>query len=434
MLNWLVSYFTKQGTIPASTSESFRVNILVGSCITTSLLVVPFLLYWGGQTELQGAQFYLLLILLAALVTTPFLYRGTGSVIISGLFVNAISVLVLIIFTWIDGGLFSTALVWYSILPLFAGFYAGLRYAFIVIGILLSSLVIMYFSHQAGLVPEQTISGYPMMMLYFGSALAVTILALVITHSFVRWSEAVQNDLIRANDAKNEFLSGISHELRTPLNSILGFSEVLNEGYAGELSEKQALYTDHIHASGKHLLHLVDDLLDITKIDAGSMEFQPSSVNVSELINSSVEMLRGSALKKNIAMQTEIDVNLDNGSIVLDEIKVRQVLINLLGNAIKFSPPSSVVTLRAAIDEDNLVLEVIDSGPGVPEKYHKTVFERFFQLNRDCDNKDPGTGLGLTICKHFVDMHGGYIYLKESIKGAHFVCELPTGIEPVATH
>ncbi len=430
MINRLVRYFTNKGSLAETASESFHVNILLGSCITSIFLIFPFLIYWGYQTQLQSPQFALLFVLTVALVCTPFLYRSTGSVPVSGLFINAISILVLIVFTWIDGGLYSTALVWYPILPLFAGFYAGLRYAFMATAVLLSSLVVMYFSHQAGLVPEPRITGFTQMLMYFGSALAVTILALVITQNFVRWSEAVQNELIQANEAKNEFLSGISHELRTPLNSILGFSEVLNEGYAGELSEKQSRYADHIHSSGKHLLTLVDDLLDITKIEAGSMALQPHPVDVPELVSSSLEMLRGSALKKEIEMQTEVAGDLQDNSIVLDEIKVRQVLINLIGNAIKFSPNASVITLRAAINDEKLVLEVIDSGPGVPEKYHQSVFERFFQLHSDSDNKEPGTGLGLTICKHFVDMHGGYIYLKESLKGAHVVCELPTTLDP----
>lgn len=429
MLNRLNQYFTDGGTIPDNASESFRIKILLSSCLATSLLASPFLIYWGIISRLQSPQFLLLLALVVTLLSAPFLYKLTRSLTIAGLYTNVVSIWILIFFTWIDGGFYSPALIWYPILPLFAGFYAGLRYSVGVTAVLVASLFVMYAGQQYGLVPNPRTSESTLVLMYLGSATAVTLLALNITKNFVEWSFAVHSELIRANEAKNEFLSGVSHELRTPLNSILGFSEVLSEGYAGELSGKQLRYAEHIHTSGKHLLSLVDDLLDITKIESGKTDFKPRPVNVAELIQSSMEMLRGSALKKEISLCTELGDRVDSDSVVMDEIKMKQVLINLVGNAIKFTPRKGSVSLSAKLDNDKLVLEIVDSGPGVPEKYHQSVFERFFQLNRGSENKDPGAGLGLTICKHIVDMHGGYIYLRESLRGAHFVCELPTTLK-----
>ena len=430
MLEPLISYFTNAGTIPRNASESFQIKILLTSCAATSILTSPFMVYWAYASEMQSMQFYLLLGLIVALVLAPFLYKVTKSVVLSGLFTNVVSLVVLISFTWIDGGLYSAAIVWYPILPLFAGFYAKLRYASVVTLILVLSLVIIFICHLYGLVPQPRIAGATLLMLYAGSAIAVSFLGLIMAKKFIEWSFEVQNELIRAGEAKNEFLSGVSHELRTPLNSILGFSEVLSEGYAGQLTEKQQRYTEHIHSSGKHLLSLVDDLLDITKMEAGQLDFHLQPVNVSELIKSIVEMLRGSALEKNIELKAELDESISTNPVVMDEIKVKQVLINLIANAIKFTPKEGTVTVGAKINDKRLIIEIVDSGPGVPDKYRQSVFERFFQLTQEGDSKNPGTGLGLTICKHFVEMHGGKIFLRDSQCGAHFVFELPTTLEP----
>jgi signal transduction histidine kinase len=227
-----------------------------------------------------------------------------------------------------------------------------------------------------------------------------------------------------ANQHKSDFLANMSHELRTPLNAIIGFSEVLIDKMFGELNEKQLDYLNDIHSSGKHLLSLINDVLDLSKIEAGRMELEISSFDLPAALASALTLVRERAQRHGIALALEVDPHL--GELRADERKCKQILLNLLSNAVKFTPDGGSVTLRARLDTDNAEIAVADTGIGIAKEDQQTVFEEFRQVGRDYTKKAEGTGLGLALAKRFVELHGGTIRLEsEPGKGSTFTFTLP---------
>jgi signal transduction histidine kinase len=227
-----------------------------------------------------------------------------------------------------------------------------------------------------------------------------------------------------ANKHKSEFLANMSHELRTPLNAIIGFSEVLLERLFGEVNEKQADYLNDIHSSGKHLLTLINDILDLSKIEAGRMELEPSSFEVSSALSNAMTLVRERAQRHGIALGQQVDPKL--GEIIADERKFKQILLNLLSNAVKFTPDGGRVDVLARREDSNAVISVHDTGIGIAPEDQATVFEEFRQVGRDYTKKQEGTGLGLTLTKKFVELHGGRIWLEsEPGKGSTFTFSIP---------
>ena len=230
-----------------------------------------------------------------------------------------------------------------------------------------------------------------------------------------------------ANKAKSEFLSGMSHELRTPLTSIIGFSQVLAEQYFGELNEKQAEYVKDILDSGEHLLSLINDVLDLAKVEAGKVELELSSFNMKELLEGSLVMIKEKASKHSISLESRISPTLDNLVITADQRKLKQVMFNLLSNAAKFTPDHGQITVEAERKGKKLIVSVTDTGIGVSPKYQKKIFEEFYQAHTGPKDKTPGTGLGLPLSRSFIEMHGGKIWVesKGKGKGSRFVFSLP---------
>ena len=227
-----------------------------------------------------------------------------------------------------------------------------------------------------------------------------------------------------ATQHKSEFLANMSHELRTPLNAIIGFSEVLLERLFGELNEKQADYLNDIHSSGKHLLSLINEILDLSKIEAGRMELEPSSFAVATTVADALSLIRERAQRHGIALEREIDPQL--GEITADERKFKQILLNLLSNAVKFTPDGGQVAVRARRENSNAVISVRDTGIGIAPEDQAAVFEEFRQVGRDYRRKQEGTGLGLTLTKKLVELHGGEIWLEsEPGKGSTFTFSIP---------
>ena len=228
-----------------------------------------------------------------------------------------------------------------------------------------------------------------------------------------------------ANRNKSEFLANMSHELRTPLNAILGFSEVLKEKMFGEVNEKQLEYLEDIHSSGQHLLALINDILDLSKIEAGRMELELSRFDLAGLLGDALMLVRERAGRHAIALQLEVEPGI--GEWVADERKVKQVLINLLSNAVKFTPAGGNVTLRARRSDDGGVeVAVIDTGVGIAEADQALVFEEFRQASGDHLGKSEGTGLGLSLAKRFVELHGGSIRVESAPgRGSTFAFTLP---------
>jgi signal transduction histidine kinase len=214
-------------------------------------------------------------------------------------------------------------------------------------------------------------------------------------------------ELEAASRHKSEFLANMSHELRTPLNAIIGFSEVLMQKMFGEVNEKQADYLKDIHDSGKHLLSLINDVLDLSKIEAGRMELDLSSVHVPTAISSAMMLIREGAQRRGIEPQQEIDTRL--GDIQADERKLKQILLNLLSNAVKFTPEGGKVTVSAHLDTDKVRIAVRDSGVGISVEDQASLFQEFKQFGKDAARKAEGTGLGLALTKRFVALHGGTI-------------------------
>ncbi len=248
----------------------------------------------------------------------------------------------------------------------------------------------------------------------------------------------------RANRAKSDFLANMSHELRTPLNAIIGFSEVLKEQYFGPLVDKQEEYVDDIMESGRHLLSLINDILDLSRVEAGKTELELSQVNISQLIDNSLIMIKEKASKHQIALEKEVTQAVQAQAISADQRKLKQVLYNLLSNAVKFTPDGGAITIRAGqvygktrlgydtgTDDACIEISVTDTGPGIDPAYHDKVFEPFFQVHGTRQDKSPGTGLGLPLTRDLVTLHGGRIFLTSEGqgKGATFSFIIPVNLK-----
>jgi two-component system, NtrC family, sensor kinase len=226
-----------------------------------------------------------------------------------------------------------------------------------------------------------------------------------------------------ASQHKSEFLANMSHELRTPLNAIIGFSEVLSERMFGELNEKQEEYLKDIYASGTHLLSLINDILDLSKIEAGRMELELTDFHLPTALDSALTLVRERAGRRSIALQMNVDSRL--GQIQADERKVRQVVLNLLSNAIKFTPEGGRIEVGATPKDGSVEVSVSDTGVGIAPEDQEAVFEEFRQVGT-ADKKVEGTGLGLTLCRKFIELHGGKIWVRSQVgAGSTFAFTIP---------
>ncbi|HXB04330.1 MAG TPA: ATP-binding protein, partial [Candidatus Angelobacter sp.] len=226
-----------------------------------------------------------------------------------------------------------------------------------------------------------------------------------------------------ASQHKSEFLANMSHELRTPLNAILGFSEVLAQGMFGSVNEKQTEYLRDILDSGRHLLSLINDILDLSKIEAGRMELELTEFDLPQAIQNALTLVRERALRRGIALHPAIDDRV--ASIRADERKVKQVLLNLLSNAIKFTPEGGRIDVRSAPADGLVEVSVTDNGVGIAPEDQDAVFEEFRQVGT-ADKKAEGTGLGLALSRKFIELHGGRIWLTSQVGvGSTFTFTLP---------
>lgn len=250
-------------------------------------------------------------------------------------------------------------------------------------------------------------------------------------------------DLERASRLKSEFLASMSHELRTPLNSILGFADLLQRQTAGSLLPRQQLHVQAIEKSGQHLLQLINDILDLSKIEAGKADFELASVSIPDLCSQCLKMIQLRAEKKRLALSLELDYRLKE--VLLDERRVRQILINLLSNAVKFTPEGGTVKLggrlaygcqlkkefrpdRSPINCSTpyLCLEVIDNGIGIPEDKLHLLFRPFQQIDSSLTRRHEGTGLGLALTKRLAELHGGTVSVEsQENQGSTFRVWLP---------
>ena len=226
----------------------------------------------------------------------------------------------------------------------------------------------------------------------------------------------------RTSKFKDQFLSTMSHELRTPLNAVLGFSDLLADERYGPLNEKQRRYINHIHTGGKHLLSLISDILDLSKIEAGRMELAIENVSVHGAFSEVLSVMQPLADKKSHALSAKAEAEL---AVRADATRFKQVLMNLMGNAIKFTPDGGRIELLGVLDSGRVRIEVKDNGPGIPDEEKTRIFEAFYRL-RDSGKKTEGTGLGLAITQRLVELHGGDLSLNSQMgHGSCFYFSLP---------
>ncbi len=281
----------------------------------------------------------------------------------------------------------------------------------------------------------------------------IVIIAIFFGYIVEEIQEAViaRKEAEKANQTKSDFLASMSHELRTPLNAVIGFSEVLRDRYFGELNEKQADYVNDILESGKHLLSLIKDILDLSKIEAGKVELELSKVNIKELLKNSLIMIKEKCVQHGIDLGINIAQDLEDLEITADRRKLKQVMFNLLSNAAKFTPHGGTVTLETKLISDfrfqiselekekiisdqsaicnlqsAIEISVADSGIGISPKDQEKIFEEFHQVRSSLTDKTPGTGLGLSLVKRLVEMHGGRVWVESKVgKGTTFYFSLP---------
>jgi two-component system, NtrC family, sensor kinase len=234
-----------------------------------------------------------------------------------------------------------------------------------------------------------------------------------------------------ASRHKSEFLANMSHELRTPLNAVIGFSEVLLQRMFGDLNAKQDEYLKDIYASGQHLLSLINDILDLSKIEAGRMELAPAPFHLPTALENAVTLVKERAARHAIALHVDVDPRL--GEVVGDERKVKQVLLNLLSNAVKFTPEGGRIGLKADRRDGVVEIAITDTGIGIAPEDQAAIFEEFRQVGSDERRKQEGTGLGLTLVKKFVELHGGRIWVESQVgHGSTFTFTLPVRLEGAA--
>jgi two-component system, NtrC family, sensor kinase len=226
-----------------------------------------------------------------------------------------------------------------------------------------------------------------------------------------------------ASEHKSEFLANMSHELRTPLNAIIGFSQVLRQQMFGQVNEKQAEYLDDILSSGNDLLSLINDVLDLSKVEAGQVQLEVAPFSLREALERGVVMVRERATKDDVevVLATDPEVDVIEG----DERRIRQVIFNLLSNAVKFTPAGGAVGVSAEQVNGGVRVSVTDTGPGIATEDHKRIFEEFQQTDAGVEQGE-GTGLGLALSKRLVELHGGRVWVDSELgKGSTFVFTLP---------
>jgi len=239
-----------------------------------------------------------------------------------------------------------------------------------------------------------------------------------------RQLELRNKEVEHANRMKSEFLARMSHELRTPLNSIVGFSDLLAEESKGPLNEKQKRFINHVNAGARHLLQLINDILDVSKIEAGKIEFNADDFIVSDAIHEVLSVITPLADSKKIKIENVVGKEC---ALRADRIRIKQIFYNLLTNAVKFTPEEGLVRIEAFQEPDSIRFCVSDTGTGIPPDEQRLIFEEFHQAGGTVKNPNQGTGLGLTITKKLVELHGGEIRVESNPgQGSSFSFTIPS--------
>jgi signal transduction histidine kinase len=235
--------------------------------------------------------------------------------------------------------------------------------------------------------------------------------------------ESRNREIQRANRLKSEFMARMSHELRTPMNAIMGFSDLLAEEAEGPLSDAYKTFIRHIRNGASHLLALINDVLDLSKIEAGRIELIPEEFRAADALDEVLPVIRPLAEVKGIHIDSQLD---DNILILADRTRFKQILYNLLSNSVKFTPEGGRVWIEAVPEDGRLALTIGDTGMGIPQAEQQAIFEEFYQVGTTTKGVKEGTGLGLAITKRLVELHGGKIeVVSEPDQGSRFTFTLP---------
>jgi signal transduction histidine kinase len=227
----------------------------------------------------------------------------------------------------------------------------------------------------------------------------------------------------RANQLKSEFLASMSHELRTPLNAIVGFSDLLAEEGAGPLNEKQKRFVEHVRSGSRHLLQLISDILDVSRIEAGRIELHRENLRAGEAVDEVLSVLRPLILNKQIEV---VSATKGDVSVYADRVRFKQILYNLLSNAVKFTPERGSVSVEASHGDGYTTISVADTGIGIPKEEQAAIFDMFRQAGSTSKSAKEGSGLGLAITRRLVEFHGGEIKVSsEPGQGSRFMFTLP---------
>jgi signal transduction histidine kinase len=238
--------------------------------------------------------------------------------------------------------------------------------------------------------------------------------------------EQKSRELEAASRHKSEFLANMSHELRTPLNAVLGYAELIQDGIYGEVPEKIKDVLDRVQQNGRHLLGLINDVLDLSKIEAGQLSLSPVDYSLRELVLDVASATEALAAEKKLALEVDVAADLPRGR--GDERRLTQVLMNLVGNAIKFTD-AGAVSIRAKLADGRFLVAVSDTGPGIAPEHQARIFEEFQQVDSSSTRKKGGTGLGLAIARRIVELHGGRIWVDSTVgQGTTFYFTLPLRI------
>jgi PAS domain S-box-containing protein len=235
--------------------------------------------------------------------------------------------------------------------------------------------------------------------------------------------ELRNREVERANRLKSEFLASMSHELRTPLHTIIGFSELLAEELEGPLNEKQKRFMSHIHQDSLHLLELINEVLDLSKIEAGRLELRLETFDMIAAVDEALSSAKALGAQKSIAIESRVPAGV---SLYADRLRVKEILYNLLSNAVKFTPDGGKIRIEATVGADSVAIAIVDTGIGIRADEHESIFDKFYQVGSTTKGVREGTGLGLAITRRLVEQHGGKISVEsEPGKGSRFSFTLP---------
>jgi PAS domain S-box-containing protein len=241
----------------------------------------------------------------------------------------------------------------------------------------------------------------------------------VLHQSYMTELEARKKEAERLNQLKSDFVASVSHELRTPLHTIIGFAELLTEQSQGPLNEKQMRFLQYIQKDSTHLLELINDLLDLSRIEAGSMRLQVIELSVSNAVREAIHGIRPFAVEKQIGIHYQSDLSI---KVLADPLRLRQVLYNLLSNALKFTEAGGDVMVRTELNGNTVLFTVEDTGIGIDPLERGRIFEKFYQVGNTTAGIRQGTGLGLAICKQLIEMQGGLIWVESGPKKGSLFC------------